>query len=299
MSVSSRKSFIDPALLARLTRLNLDAKSTMHGNFSGRHKSPNKGSSIEFSEYRKYVPGDDIKKIDWRVYARSDRYYVKEFEAETNLRCYIVLDCSASMDFEEKHGSKFDFARKIAASLAHVLIQQGDTVGLTAFNSKVVKNLPPRSSGKHLRTMYEIMDIIKPDGKTAVAKVLHDLAATVQKRALFVVISDFFCDVNSMLKSFTHLSHRKHDVALFHLIDKEEVTFDFRQPYSFLDMEGTTTVLADPNTVRDQYLTAIGDYLSNFKEQCRKINVDYRLAMLNEGCETLIGKFLLDRTEGK
>jgi uncharacterized protein (DUF58 family) len=295
----SRKQFIDPELLARLTRINLQAKNLMHGPFSGRHKSPNKGSSIEFSEYRKYVPGDDVRKIDWRVFARSDRFYVKEFEAETNLRCYIVLDCSGSMDFEGQAGNKFDFGRKIAASLGHVLTEQGDTVGLTAFNTDTFKQIPPRSSGKHLRSIYEILDIIKPEGKTAISKVLHDLAGSIQKRALVVVISDFFHEVEPMLQAFQHLVHRKHDVCLFHLIDEEEVKFDFNQPYSFEDLEGGSTMLADPVTIRNQYLQVFGEYLKNFKSQCLKMNVDYRLAMLNEGCEDLLAKFLTDRVEGK
>ena len=292
------KEFIDPELFARLSRLNLEAKNLMHGPFSGRHKSPNKGSSIEFAEYRKYVPGDDIRKIDWRIYARSDRYYVKEFEAETNLRCYVVLDCSGSMSFEGKDGSKFDFGRKIAASIGHVLTEQGDTVGLTAFNSRTFKQVPPRSSGKHLRSIYEILDVIKADGKTAIAKVLHDLAAAIQKRALVVVISDFFHDVEPMLKALQHLAHNKHDVTLFHLIDEEEVTFDFNQPYSFVDLEGGATMLADPTTIRNQYLQAFGGYLRTFKDRCLKMNMDYRLAMLNEGCEDLLAKFLLERVEG-
>jgi uncharacterized protein (DUF58 family) len=295
----SQKQFIDPELLARLSRINLQAKNLMHGPFSGRHKSPNKGSSIEFSEYRKYVPGDDIRKIDWRVFARSDRFYVKEFEAETNLRCYIVLDCSGSMEFEGQAGKKFDFGRKIAASLGHVLTEQGDTVGLTAFNTDTFKQVPPRSSGKHLRSIYEILDVIKPEGKTAISKVLHDLAGSIQKRALVVVISDFFHEVEPMLKAFQHLVHRKHDVCLFHLIDEEEVKFDFNQPYSFVDLEGGSTMLADPVTIRKQYLQAFGGYLKNFKSKCLKMNVDYRLAMLNEGCEDLLAKFLTDRVEGK
>jgi uncharacterized protein (DUF58 family) len=295
----SQKSFVDPELLARLTRLNFEAKSLMHGPFSGRHKSPNKGSSIEFSEYRKYVPGDDVRKIDWRIFARSDRFYVKEFEAETNLRCYIVFDCSASMSFEGSDGSKFDFGRKIAASIAHVMTEQGDTVGLTAFNTDTFKQVPPRSSGKHLRSIYEILDIIKPDGKTAIGKVLHDLAGAIQKRALVVIISDFFHDVEPMLKAFQHLVHRKHDVCLFHLIDEEEVKFDFNQPYSFIDLEGGDTMLADPATIKNQYLAAISSYLRTFKERCLKMNIDYRLAMLNEGCEDLLAKFLVERLEGR
>jgi uncharacterized protein (DUF58 family) len=293
------KEFLDPELLARLSRLSLDTRSLMNGPFAGKHKSPNKGSSIEFSEYRKYVPGDDVRKIDWRVYARSDRYYVKEFEAETNLRCYIVLDCSGSMKFAGESGAKIDLAKKIAASLAHVMIEQADTVGFTAFNDKSYMQVPPRSSGKHLRSIYEILDVIQADGKTAISKVLHDLAATIQKRALVIVISDFFHEVEPMLKAFQHLLHRKHDLSLFHLIDEEEVTFDFKQPYSFVDLEGGNAMLADPVSIRNQYLQAFGSYMKTFKERCTKMNIDYRLTMLNEGCEDLLAQFLVDRLEGR
>ncbi len=293
------KDFIDYALFARLTKVCFEAKRVMHGPFSGRHKSPNKGTSIEFSEYRKYVAGDDIRKIDWRIYARSDRYYVKEFEAETNLRCYIVLDCSGSMNFEGKAGSKIDLAKKIAAAISHVLTTQGDAVGLTAFNTKTFKQVPPQTSGRHLRAIYEILTVLQPEGKTAIAKILHDLAGNIQKRAMVIVISDFFHEVEPMLTALQHLAHRKHDITLFHLIDKEEISFDFERPYSFVDLESNQVLLADPLTIRNQYLKAFGNYLQNFKEKALGMNLDYRLTLVDDGCEELLAKFLMERVIAK
>ena len=294
-----KREFIDAGMMARLSRLNLEVRSLMQGSFSGRHKSPSKGASVEFSEFRKYTPGDDINKIDWRVYARTDRYYIKEFEAETNLRCYILLDCSGSMQFEGKHGSKFRYAQKIVAALSRLLIEQGDAVGLVCFNNTVTHNIKPRTNARHLGSIYETLSTIQPEGQTQVVKTMHDFAATVQRRALVIIISDFFTELPPLMKSFQHMVHQKHDVIAFHLLDEEEVDFDFSQPLRFNCLESQDSILADPAILQDHYQKQFGSYLREFRTSCLQYDIDYRLIVTADSPEDLLASFLVERMENK
>ncbi|MBI3415526.1 MAG: DUF58 domain-containing protein, partial [Verrucomicrobia bacterium] len=201
----------------------LMARFPMEGTVSGHHKSPHRGSSVEFAEYRNYVPGDDIRRLDWRVFGRTDRFYMKEFEAETNLRCYLVLDCSASMGFAGKHGRKIDLAKRLIASLAYLTVHQGDAASLICVGEKTVHEIPPRRNPAHLQTILEILEPVEPRGETGLVSVLHDLAEKVRRRALIIVFSDFFCDPEALMSCFQHLRFQKHDLAVFHLLDRMEL----------------------------------------------------------------------------
>src|SRR5438105_3630931 len=170
------------------------ARFPMEGSVSGHHKSPHRGSSVEFAEYRNYVPGDDIRRLDWRVFGRTDRFYMKEFEAETNLRCYLVLDSSSSMKFAGVHGRKFDFARRLIATLAYVIVHQGDAAGLVCVDEQTACEVPPRRNPAHLKLILEALSEVQPRGETGLIAALHDLAEKVRRRALVIVFSDFFCD---------------------------------------------------------------------------------------------------------
>ncbi len=298
MKEIKQRKFIDHELLGRLGKLTLEARSFMEGGFSGRHKSPHKGASVEFAQYRKYVQGDDIRRIDWRIFARTDRHYVKEFEADTNLRAYMVFDCSGSMGFAGKDGSKFDHARKMIATLAQLLVQQGDSVGLQAFNDKMVSDLPPKTSPKHLFGIFETLDRLKPSGKTRLPEILHDIATKVRRRALVIIFSDLFDDVNKLIDSFSHLLYKKHDVAVFHIIDEAELKFEMIRPIRFQDMEGGENLIADPASIRNEYLTQLNKYLLEMRDGCLSHKVDYRLAIPGEGAESILSSFLLDRLRG-
>ncbi len=296
MKKDVQRSFLDPHVLSRLSRLSLHARTLVEGSFSGKHKSPHRGSSVEFSQYRKYVPGDDISLMDWRIYGRTDRFYIKEFEADTNLRCYLALDCSGSMRFGSgDNGNKFEYARSMAATLAHLLIAQGDAVGLQCFNNELVQDIPPRTSPKHLHAIYEVLDAMAPAGETDLVTMLHKLAERIRKRALVIIFSDFFTDVDPLLNCFRHLVFRKHDVAVFHLLDEAETRFDLSRPVRFVDMEGGSSLLTDPALMRNQYLACIREYLDEMKVGCRRHNVDYRLAVTSTGYEKVLSDFLLDR----
>ncbi|MCX6986292.1 MAG: DUF58 domain-containing protein [Lentisphaerae bacterium] len=291
----SRHDFLDPQVLARLSKLNVVARGLVEGSFTGMHKSPHKGSSVEFAQYRKYVPGDDIKNVDWKIYAKTDRFYIKEYEADTNLRCHLVVDSSASMGFKGRHGSKLDYTKRMAATLAQLLILQGDAVGLQCFNEKVTKDIPARGSPKHLRNIFEILSEVKPEGKTRIVDVLHHLAEKIRKRAMIIVFSDFFTDIEEILDCFQHMRFRKHDLAVFHLMDPEELNFDFDRSTRFLDMESSFSIVTEPAIIKNEYLKELNHYLDRMMLGCREFHVDYRFTNISRTYDSVLSEFLLSR----
>ncbi len=294
-----RREFLDPKVLSTMGRLTLQARTLVEGSFSGKHKSPHRGASVEFSQYRKYVPGDDIKNIDWRVYGRSDRFYIKEFEADTNLRCYLVIDCSGSMGYASAGMSKFDIARRMSATLAHLLVQQGDAVGLQCFTDALLQDIPPRTNAKHLRAIFDVLESAEPSGRTDIVNVLHNLAEKIRRRALVIVFSDFFTDVPPLLDCFQHFVYRKHDLVVFHVVDQEERDFSMARPVRFVDLEGGGSMVTDPGLIRSRYLRVFSDYMDSMREGCLQFNVDYRLSLTSASYEKVLTDFLLDRMRRK
>jgi uncharacterized protein (DUF58 family) len=293
------RSFLDSGVLSRLAGFPLFARKPMQGNVSGRHPSPHRGSSVEFAEYRKYVPGDDLRRLDWRAYGRSDRFFVKEFEADTNLRCCLVVDTSGSMDFGSAGLTKLDYARRIAGTLGQIALQQGDAVGLACVAKGLIQNIPPKRNPAHLMTIFDVLEAAKPQGETQLATVLHELAETIRQRALIVILSDLFIEPPLLKDCFQHLRFRKHDVAVFHLLDPRELKFDFRRPMRFLDMEGGPALFAEPNEIADRYLKAIGGYLDALKQVVLESGVDYNRVTIDENYEQVLIKFLVGRTRTK
>jgi uncharacterized protein (DUF58 family) len=293
------RSFLDPGALSRLASVPLLARRPMQGNVSGRHPSPHRGSSVEFSEYRKYVPGDDLRRLDWRAYGRSDRFFVKEFEADTNLRCCLVLDTSGSMGFGTAGVTKIEYARKLAGALGHLALRQGDAVGLSCVAKGLVHNIPPRRNPAHLMTVFDVLEQVKPHGETRLVPVLHELAETVRQRALVVIISDLFVEPEELRGCFQHLRFRKHDVAVFHLLDPRELSFDFRRPMRFLDMEGGPAVFAEPNEIADRYHKALSGYLDGVLQLVRESAVDYHRVGIDEDYEQVLLRFLIGRARSR
>ena len=291
--------FLDSEVLGRLMRQFLHARFPMEGTVSGHHKSPHRGSSVEFAEYRKYVPGDDIRRLDWRVYGRTDRFYMREFEADTNLRCYLVLDCSASMGFRDRGESKLEYAQRMVATLAYLLVFQGDAVGLQCFAEKAVHDIPPRRNAAHLRHIFKILAQVEPHGETALIPALHDLAEKVKQRALVLIFSDFFCDVEELLNCFQHLRFRKHDFAVFHLLAPTELEFKFERPTRFVDMEAPGSLLAEPSIIRAHYLDQLQEYLTRLQQGCAQFNADYRRITTSDSYEKVLADFLAERARYK
>lgn len=295
MADERSRAFLDPAVLARLMRQQLVTRHPMEGSVSGHHKSPHRGSSVEFAEYRNYVPGDDLRRLDWRVFGRSDRFYMKEFEADTNLRCYLVLDTSASMNFTGQHGSRLDYARKIAAALAYLTIQQGDAAGLLCVGEKQTLDIPAKRNPAHLQLIFDTLESVEAKGTTNIVKALHDLAEKIRRRALIIVLTDAFEDTESLLNCFQHLRFQKHDLVLFQLLDRMELDFRFDRPVRFNDLESSFNLVTEPNTIRDEYLAQLRRHLDRLRQGCHEFNAEYRQVVLDQSYEKILADFLSER----
>jgi uncharacterized protein (DUF58 family) len=293
------RAFLDPNVLSRLASFPLLARRPMQGSVSGRHPSPHRGSSVEFAEYRKYVPGDDLRRLDWRAYGRSDRFFVKEFEADTNLRCCVVLDTSGSMAFGSGGTSKLEYARRIAGALGQLALLQGDAVGLACVAGRIIRNIPPRRNPSHLMAIFDVLEQAQPEGQTHLVPVLHELAETISQRALVIIISDLFVEPSDLRDCFQHLRFRKHDAAIFHLLDAQELAFDFRRPMRFLDMEGGPSIFAEPSEIADRYHKAVSAYLEGLQQVVLESAVDYHRVALEENYEQVLIRFLLGRTRSQ
>lgn len=295
--------FLNHDLLSRLGNLPLEARQSMAGSVSGRHRSANRGSSVEFAEYRKYVAGDDTRRLDWKAYARSDRYYIKEFEADTNLRAYIVMDLSGSMNFHpEQVESKYMRACRLAANLAYIAIRQGDAVGLSFSQEEkdgAVLHIPASRRPAHLNVLVNQMDTHDPGGETVLPETLHGLAERVGRRALILIFSDLFTNTEELRNAMRHLHFRKHDVAVFHLVDQLEIDFDFDRPIRFVDMEGGGSLITEPDLIADEYRSTVADYLEETRRICTDINADYRLIRTGDSLESVLTGFLMGRQKKK
>jgi uncharacterized protein (DUF58 family) len=289
------REFLDPAVLGRLSRLTVVPRGPVSGTVSGLHKSVLRGASVEFAEYRKYVPGDEIRYLDWRVYARTDRFYLKEFEAETNLRAHLVLDTSGSMGFSAAHGTRLDYARRLAATLAYVLVRQGDAVGLTTFAERRHHDLAPRHTPSHLRNIFDALAEVRAAGESRIVEQIHDLAERIRGRSLVILFSDLFADPEPLVDCLQHLRFRKHDVVVFHLLDRQEVDFAFDRPIRFVDLETPYTQTTDPVIVREGYTRALARHLEVLQRGCREFRVDYQRVVTDADYEKVLAAFMLQR----
>lgn len=267
----------------------------MLGSVTGMHRSPHRGSSLEFAEYRKYVPGDDTRRLDWRAYGRSDRYYIKEFEADTNLRLCLVVDTSGSMNYANGGQSKLEFAKKLCGTLAYLAANQGDAVGLYCAGENFDRQIPPKRNSSHLKVILDEIDGAEATGVTGLVSALHEAAERIRQRALVVVVSDLFVQPRELSDCFQHLRFRKHDAVVFHLLEQAELDFDFDRPMRFRDLEGGAPVLADPSLVASDYRKAIAEYLRDVKDVMRSAAVDYQRLSLDQNYGDVLAKFLLER----
>ena len=288
-------SFIDNVLLSRLGALPIESRVPMMGNVAGKHRSPHRGSSVEFAEYRKYVPGDDTRRLDWKAFARSDRFYIKEFEADTNLRAYFVVDASGSMNFAGRAEAKIQYARRIAASLAYLLVNQGDAAGLSICTDKLHLEVPPSRRAAHLERFFTTLGQIEPSGETGLLTALHAISEKISQRAFVVILSDLFTDPNELGQDLQHLRYRKHDISVFHLMDPLELGFEFDRPHRFVDLEDGTALVAEPNLIIDEYKTALAEFLKAVRAKCHDASADYQLVTTDTPLEPLLRDFLTAR----
>ena len=304
-----RYRFFRPDQAARLRRLELTVRGVVEGVFAGLHKSPHKGFSIEFAEHREYVPGDEIKHLDWTVLARSDRYYIKQYEQETNLRATICLDASGSMSFsgaslknvslpkskiKNRGGggkskatapapspegtSKFEYAAVLAASLAFMLANQQDLVGLTVFDKDILLEIPQGNGPSHLDQLFKKLETVKPGKETDVAQTLHHLANKIPRRGLVILISDLLDEPDRIMLALQHLKHARHQMIVLQVLDRAETDLPFNRPVTFEDLEDQSRLQIDPKLIRDEYRREMAAFLDNLKLRCGQFRIDYVLA---------------------
>lgn len=300
MTVDARAAelrYLNPAVIARLGTMELRAKTIVEGFLSGLHRSPFKGFSVEFAEYRQYLPGDDLSTIDWKVYARSDRYYVKKYEEETNLDCHLMLDVSASMSYASGEVSKVAYGSYLAAALAYLMQRQRDAVGFVAFDEQIVDRLPASARPGHLKSVLLALARLQPGTRSDVSKPLHQLAETMARRSMTVVISDLLDEPADVVKGLKHLRFRGTDVIVFHVMDPAELTFPFERPARFKDMETEAELLASPAAVRKAYLHRLEEMCGVYERELRGANIDYVRLDTSKPLDTALLAYLSTRAK--
>jgi len=284
---------LPPEVIQRISRLELQARNVVEGFLSGLHRSPYFGQSIEFAQHREYAPGDDIRRIDWKVFSKTDKVYIKQYEEETNLRTSLLLDISESMSFRSGEVSKFEYASQLSAAMAYLLLRQQDSVGLTTFDDVVQATLPFRSKRTHLHAIIETLAKSTPgSSKTGIFDILNRTAEQRLRRGLVVLISDLFTDRNDLFKGLKQLKLRGHDVMLFHILDQQEVNFDYSGTTKFEGLEQTGELVCDPRGLRDDYLTAMQQYLTEIRRFCAGHVIDYKVILTNENLDAALSHYL-------
>ncbi len=293
--VNLSTTYLNPQIVSQLNNLSLRARLVVEGFIAGLHRSPYHGFSVEFAEHRAYGPGDEIRHVDWKLYGKTDRYYVKQFEEETNLKCYLLVDQSRSMDFDSHGVSKLAYAQTLAASLAYLMLKQQDAIGLALFDGRLRHYLPPRAKPSHLNTVLGYLARIKPGPETTIAPVLHQLAETIVKRGLIILISDLFDDLDEVLLGLRHLRHKNHEVVVFHLLDPQELEFSFSRRTRFRDMETGEVLTTEPWHIQREYQRYMQEFVERYRWQCRQQNIDYLQITTNHTLDRALSEYLIKR----
>ena len=294
---TSARQYLDPQVLARLEGLQLRARLIVEGYVSGVHRSPFHGFSIEFAEHREYAPGDDLRYLDWKALGRTDKYYLKQFEEETNLVCNLLLDTSDSMRYQSPLAamSKLEYAKCAGAALAYLILQQQDSVGLVTFDREIRALVRPSSNPSHIKELLSVMERSTAERKTSTGTIFHELAERFKKRGIVIVLSDLFDDVDSMMTGLKHFRHRRHEVILLHVLDPAELDFPFQQTTLFRGLEGLPEVLVEPRALRKAYLDEFHGYLHRLKQGCRKHRIDYVPLRTDQSLEVALSSYLASR----
>lgn len=298
MPATDEKSYFDPKTLERIKRLDVRARLIVEGFVTGQHRSPYHGFAVEFASHREYAPGDETKHIDWKVWSKTDRLYIKEYEEETNLKCTIMLDASKSMRYGEKAKpawSKFDYAATAAACLAQLLQRQQDAVGLMTFNTKVEKSLPPSTNPSHLKLIMHELQTTEPDSQTDVSEVFPQLAAHIQRRGLVVVLSDLFVDRAALSEMLKQFRVRRHEVVMFHVMHDDELTFPFNDNTLFKGLEVDQQLQTEPRALRRSYLEVVEKFIEDVKKECAASGVDYVLMNTSDPLDAVLATYLTFR----
>lgn len=289
-------NYLDPELLQKLGDLELVAREVVEGLRVGSHRSPLRGFSTEFAHHRQYAPGDAIRDIDWRVYGRTDRYYTKLYEAETNYDCYILMDASASMTYGSGKVNKLEYGKFLAASLAYLVLKQRDSVGLSVFDSEVRAYLPPRSAKGIVVEIDRLLRDIEPTPKSAIARQLHHIALMMKRRSFVVLISDLLADVDDILAGLDHLRFDGHNVMVLHTLDPYELEFPFKGTWRFEGLEREEPLTTQPERIREDYLANLNAYLDALRTGSIGANIDYKLVDVSRPVDGVLNEFFSERS---
>jgi uncharacterized protein (DUF58 family) len=293
------RRFLHPESIARIARLDLRAKQVVEGFISGMHRSPFFGHSVEFVQHREYVPGDDLRHLDWKVWSKTDRFYIKQYEEETNLRCTLVVDVSESMHYGRGPLNKYNYGCTIAACLGYLLLRQQDAVGLITFDDDVRQIVPSRSATIHIDAIVKAMDVSRPAKKTDIERILRRVAETVTSKGMVILVSDLLVDRPPLFRGLEMLRHRRHDVLVFHVMDDDEMDFPFTGTTRFEGMEQLPILTCDPRALRDGYLEALGEYLVEVRRGCANQGIDYMQVKTSDYLDAVLSKFLHHRMAQK
>jgi uncharacterized protein (DUF58 family) len=287
--------YFEPEQAARLGKLNLIARTAMEGFITGLHRSPHHGFSVEFSEHREYVSGDDLRHLDWVALARTDRYYIKRYEQETNLRAHILLDASGSMAYGSGGMTKFEYGCRLASLIAYLMVRQQDVVGLVIFDKAIRRHIPPGGTATHLNRLFTSLEDIVPGDVTAVGRTFHDMAEKIARRGLIVIISDLYDEPLEVVRALRHFRHNKHQVIVFHVFDQAELDLPFNKLVTFVDMETQEKLQIDPKFIRDEYRRQIDDFIGRYRRDCSDSSIEYIMTSTATPYDVTLRSFLASR----
>jgi uncharacterized protein (DUF58 family) len=270
------RRFLKPDVVSKLSGMEIKARLVVEGFIAGLHKSPYHGFSVEFAEHRQYMPGDPLKNVDWKVYAKTDRFFIKEFEEETNLKAYVLVDTSGSMGYGSGEVNKLEYSCYLSAALSYLMLKQRDSVGLVLFDQKIKKDIPPKSALRsHLHVLLQELDRVEPSQTTNISSTLHEMAERIKRRGLIILISDLFDDSDKVINGLKHFRHKKHEVIVFHVLDPKERNFAFPELAIFKDMETDEELMTSPWQIRKEYTQRFNALVDKYTLQCRESLIDY------------------------
>jgi uncharacterized protein (DUF58 family) len=294
--MAQSNNFIDPAVLATLDNLEMRARVIVEGFIAGLHKSPKRGFSVEFTDYRHYIRGDDMRHVDWKLYGRTDKLYIKQYEDETNVRCFILLDSSASMGYASGSMSKLEYGRTLASALAYFIMRQKDAVGLITFDEKVRDYIPAKARQLHLLRILRSLNELEAGTTTDIVRPLTELAMSLNRKSLVILISDMLEDEQATIKALQQLRAMGNEVIVFHVLDDQELNFNFNESSEFIDMESAETHITSPAAVRNAYLENLNNYLNDCRKRCQSSGVDYCLLNTSQPLDKALASYLTRRT---
>lgn len=294
--MTQSNTFIDPTVLATLDNLEMRARVIVEGFIAGLHKSPKRGFSVEFTDYRHYYRGDDMRHVDWKLYGRTDKLYIKQYEDETNVRAYLLLDSSASMSYASDGMSKLEYGRTLASALAYFIMRQRDAVGLITFDEKIIDYIPAKARQLHLFRILRSLNDLKAGNKTNIVRPLSELAMTLNRKSLVILISDLLEDEQTTIKTLQQLRAMGNEVIVFHVLDAQELHFNFNESSEFIDMETGEKHITSPAAIRNAYLENLNNYLEDCRKRCQTSGVDYCLLDTSQPLDKALASYLARRT---